>query len=142
MLLFIRTGGNCALASPGLGWGEGQQEALELRAQPGGPSTCQGWSTANHCTQSFDLAWFVVYIFCSLYHYSTSGLYKRQTKDKDKQTVVWVTNIPHLSISLPLYLFSSISQISIATVAPDQYPYTSHQVTGLGSGCVAAFPKP
>lgn len=68
--------------------GKGQKEGMEMRLKPGRPSTCQGWSTASNCTQSFGLAWSVFYIkLCSLQHCSTLGLYKGQSGNKDEQTV-------------------------------------------------------
>lgn len=49
--------------APGSASGKGQKEGMEMRLKPGRPSTCQGWSTASNCTQSFGLAWSVFYIF-------------------------------------------------------------------------------
>lgn len=77
-----------------------------------------------------------------LTHHTTALLqvYTRG-KPKVKTNKQWSRQPAYHYVFPRPYLLTSISQIPIAATAPGPCRYTSHQVTGLGSGSVAAFPK-
>lgn len=120
--------------------GEGQQEGMELRTQAGRSSTSQGWPTANHCPQSCDLVWFAVCMSYLTHH--TTALLQACTRGKPKvKTNHGPSNQP-TTTSFPAPTSSPSShRFQQRPRAPGPCRYTSHQVTGLGSGSVAAFPK-